>query len=65
LVYAIRPKQKVRFSRIIWEKILPEAVSHHWVKSRPPVQKGKALAAALRWTAENMEFRRRQKWIER
>ena len=65
LVYAIRPKARVKFSQVIWEKILPAALNSHWVKSRPDVLKMKALMAMTQKTMGNTEFRRRQKWTER
>jgi hypothetical protein len=46
LVYAIRPKSKKRYSRVIWDQILPEVTSAWWFTSRPEHAKHLALAPA-------------------
>ncbi len=65
LVYAIRPKNHLKFSQVIWEKILPEARRHPWVKSSIKYRKATALAGIARYTMGKIKFRRQHKWIER
>jgi transcriptional regulator with XRE-family HTH domain len=65
LVYAIRPKQKTRFSQIIWQKVLTKALHHPWILARPENLKTKALATMARWTMDDFKFRRLHKLTER
>jgi DNA-binding XRE family transcriptional regulator len=65
LIVAIRPKQRVVFSKINWNKILPLAKKHPWVNSRPENKKHLALKHTANLTMNSIEFRRTQKWTFR
>lgn len=65
LVYAIRPRQRLCYSEVIWRKLLPVAIDHWWVRSRSLLFKDRALAAVAKWKMEESEFRRQQCWSER
>jgi transcriptional regulator with XRE-family HTH domain len=65
LVYSIRPKKKLRFSEIIWQKLLPESVEHGWVRGRPDRFKARALAAIARNNMSDVHFRKQQSWSEK
>jgi hypothetical protein len=65
LVYAIRPKKKVRFSSQIWHPLLKASLNKWWVVSRPEIRKSDALAAVANQTMNEPQFRRKQGWSER
>lgn len=65
LIIAIRPKKKMLFSQIIWQKLLPTSVNHYWVKSRPEHVKAQALLTIVKKQMQDPEFRALQKWTER
>ncbi len=65
LIIAIRPKKRMLFSQIIWQKLLPSSVNHHWVKSRPEHVRSQALLAIVKKQMQDPEFRALQKWTER
>ena len=65
LVYAIRPKEKVSFSILIWRQILPHAVKHPWIQKCDPKKKSEALAAIATRTMMDSEFRREHGWSKR
>jgi len=65
LVYAIRPKKRVRFSQLIWQKLVREAEVHSWVKRSPPQTKAQALAKIVRQCFHDSEFRKSQGWKRR
>jgi transcriptional regulator with XRE-family HTH domain len=65
LVYAIRPKKRVRFSQLIWQKLLSEAQVHSWVRRSSPQTKPQALAKIATDLFHDPEFRKRQGWKRR
>ena len=65
LVYGLRPKRKILFSEVVWNKLIATALKHTWVKSRPQGKKAEALAAAAKWAMDDPEFKRSEGWSER
>ena len=65
LVLALRPKQKIRFSQIIWNTLLPESITHPGVIWKPDIRKQYALAAIVRMHMEDPGFRRKRGWTQR
>ena len=65
LVYAIRLKQKVPFSQVIWQVMQPDIVQHGWVQSRPPHLKVRALLAIARRLEQSPSYRRARQWTRR
>lgn len=65
LVYALRPKNRTPLSLEIWLKLLPRAIRHSWVQSRPANRKVAALVAICLKLGADPEFRRAQGWTER
>jgi transcriptional regulator with XRE-family HTH domain len=65
LVYAIRPRKRVRFSQIIWQKLVSEAQVHSWVRRSSPQTKPQALAKIATELFRDPEFRKRQGWKRR
>lgn len=65
LVYAIRPKRRVRFSELIWSRLADAAIHHPWVQTRPPHLQDRALAAIAGAKMNEPQFRKKQKWSER
>lgn len=65
LVYAIRPKKRKNYSQIIWEKILPEALVHPWLRACDPKRRGNALGAVARDLMKTPKFRRKKGWSKR
>lgn len=65
LVYSIRPKNKLSFSRNVWDKLLPKAMKHPWLEKCDQRRRAAALAKIIRDTFEDTEFRRKQGWSTR
>lgn len=65
LVYAIRPKNKKYFSQIIWEKLLPFAISHPWIKTCDQKRRGHGLAFIVKQLMNSPKFRRERGWSQR
>lgn len=65
LVYALRSKKNLRFSQIVWQKLMPSSVNHHWVKTRSHKMKPNALAHVAQLTLNDPEFRQQKGWSER
>lgn len=68
LVYAIRPKKQIRFSQVIWKKLVTEAIEHPWVHiktGRNLQSQTQALAAIAKLKMLNPDFRKRQGWSKR
>lgn len=61
LVYAIRPKSRVKFSTLIWNQLFEESRSHVWVKSAKD-RRGEALAFMMSRNMADPTFRRKKKW---
>ena len=64
LVYAIRPKSKKQFSRIIWDTVLPVAIQHSWVRSCNPKRKPEALVFIVRRLFSQSKFRKLHGWTQ-
>ncbi len=64
LVYAIRPKSRKQFSRIIWDVLLPLAVQHSWVRNCDPKRKAEAVAFIAKRIFNQSKFRKQQGWSE-
>lgn len=66
LVYAIRPKARMRFSEIIWQQLWPQATQNWWVQtSRAHHQRLRRLGAVSRDEMLNAKSRREQGWTQR
>lgn len=65
LVYAIRPKKRVRFSDTIWASVLTKALPVLKKRSSPPHMRGNALAAVVKTLLQDSRFRRQNNWTER
>lgn len=64
LVYAIRPRNRKQFSRIIWDTVLPIAIQHSWVRSCNPKRKSEALVFIVKRLFGQSKFRRQQEWTQ-
>jgi transcriptional regulator with XRE-family HTH domain len=64
LVYAIRPKNKERFSLNIWRKLMAESLRHPWIKKCDQRRKAWALAAIATKHMENPKFKRKKAWSQ-
>lgn len=64
LIYVIRPKVRKRFSVIIWEKVLPKALRHPWLKSCDQKRKAFALCYIVTQLIRNPQFRKEQNWSQ-
>jgi transcriptional regulator with XRE-family HTH domain len=65
LVYAIRPKKKVRFSKIIWDKLLPSTLRDRRVRAADPRQRPQVVGAVATQMMEDPRFRKLQRWSQR
>ena len=65
LVYAIRPKKRITFSRVIWEKLFIEVRNHPFLKVCNQKARPSAIAALAKRTARCPQFRRKQNWSKR
>lgn len=65
VIYAIRPKSRISFARVIWNRLRQISEAHWWVRSRPAHLKINALCAIARRKMHDPEVRRRFKWSER
>jgi len=64
-VYAIRPKQRILFSHVIWKQLLKESLNHWWVRSRSPNRKAQALAWIAQLNFDSPQFREKKGWARR
>lgn len=64
-VYAIRPKQRVPFSHLIWKQLLKDCLNHWWVRTRPANKKPQALAWIARLKYDTPKYREEQGWARR
>ena len=60
LVYAVVPKKKVGFSRLLWAEIYPVAMQHRRVVQGDPRKKWRRLAAVARQMRNAPGFQRRR-----
>ena len=65
LVYALRPKCGLRFSEMIWKRVLPAAMENPFIRTRDPKTKERALVAAVFRKLSNAKFVREQGWTQR
>lgn len=65
LVYAIRPKSRKHFSKIIWEKLYPESLQHPWLQKCDQKRRSAALAFIANKYMMDTEFRKLQGWSQR
>lgn len=65
LVYAIRPKERVRFSVSIWNKLLPKALEQFPKSSRFPRHRASALSRTAARIMKNPAHRRAHEWNKR
>jgi transcriptional regulator with XRE-family HTH domain len=65
LIYAIRPKRRMRFSQLIWQKLVGEARLHSWVQRSSRQTKPAAVAMVASRLFNDADFRKRQGWKNR
>jgi len=65
LVYAIRPRRRIRFSQMIWQKLVREAELHSWVRRSSRQTKPAALAKIASDLFLDPDFRKKQGWKKR
>lgn len=63
LVYAIRPKQRKSFSRLIWERILPRVLNNPCSRYCNPYRKAYSIANIANINTENSKFRDENGWL--
>ncbi|MDZ4662039.1 MAG: hypothetical protein SGJ18_10535 [Pseudomonadota bacterium] len=64
LVYAIRPRERVPFSQVIWEKILKGSAKQIEIRKSTELRKSFTLAAIARDNIFNAKFRKQQQWSQ-
>jgi transcriptional regulator with XRE-family HTH domain len=65
LVYAIRPKRRKSFSKMIWQKLLTQSLMHPWLNSCDQKKRYLALAEIAKRYMQDPVFRRAQCWSQR
>ncbi|MDZ4663122.1 MAG: helix-turn-helix domain-containing protein [Pseudomonadota bacterium] len=65
LVYAIRLKNRVKFSENIWNPLLKETLKTPWLKAKPEKLQARIMATLAKNRMKDPEFRRTQDWSER
>jgi transcriptional regulator with XRE-family HTH domain len=65
LVCVIRPVSLKACSEIIWEKILPTALGHPWLRKCDPKHKAAALCFIAGKLLNDAKFRKQQGWAQR
>ncbi len=65
LLYALRPKQCVLYSKVIFDAMMPFAVEDAWTLTRPKMDKSKALFGFAKRMLRSAKFRRQLDWNER
>lgn len=65
LVYAIRPKNRLSFSRCVWKKLLAASLKHPSLRSYDPKHRSKSLAAIAVRLMSNPEFKRNLSFSQR
>ena len=65
LVYAVRPKRRLPFSRLIWRRVLEKALPKLQIRPHREQMRGQALAAIAKDLIEDIKFRRDQGWSQR
>ncbi len=62
LVYAIRPKSQKLISTLIWERLLPAALAHPWLKKCDQRRRSHALLFIATRYLRDAKFRKKQGW---
>lgn len=62
LVYALRPRQKILYSHVIWRQLLKDSLSHWWVRTRTENRKARALAWVAKLKFESSPYRKGLGW---
>ena len=65
LVYAIRPKNRTKFSENIWQPLLKETLKTPWLKAKPEKLQARLMATLAKGKMKEPTFRRQQDWSER
>lgn len=65
LVYAIRPKSRIPFCKVIWRKLIYAVVRHPSLRSYDKNQKDKSVAAIAIKLMNLPEFKKSQGWSQR
>lgn len=65
LVYAIRPKSRISFSKIIWTKLVYAVIRHPSLRSYDKNQRDKSVAAIAIKLMNSPEFKKNQGWSQR
>ena len=64
LVYAIRPKNKKKYSEMIWKLLEEHAVLHPWIQACNPNRRSSALASVATNLMANAKFRKKMNWSQ-
>ncbi len=62
VVYAVRPKNKTTFSRVIWRQLLEESRKHPWIKNRSQGQMVRTLVGLAGTRMRDAQVRRKLGW---
>ncbi len=65
LVYAIRPKNRKRYSKIIWELLLPKTLLHPWINRCDQKRRANGISAIAKMYMNDAKFRKAQAWSQR
>ncbi|HPI40671.1 MAG TPA: helix-turn-helix domain-containing protein [Pseudobdellovibrionaceae bacterium] len=65
LIYCIRPKENLSFSKVIWNKILIKALRSSWLDVCDQKRLGNGLAFVAKNLMKNPKFRNENKWSKR
>lgn len=65
VVCVLRPKSKVRFSQLIWKKLLPKVIHHPILAKRETHRRAVTLAALVRDQFHDPKTRQELNWTER
>lgn len=65
LVYAIRPKSKVTFSKLIWNKLVMAVAKHPSLRSYDKTKRAKSVPVIANRLMNDPEFKRSQTWSQR
>lgn len=65
IVYAIRPKARMPFSFLVWEKLLAASIVHPWLKRCDQRKRAEALVGIVKRKLAEPQFRRAQGWSQR
>lgn len=65
LIYFLRPKSRLRYSRVIWDQLVPEAEKNGMYQAATGGRKNRALYGSAKRVFANPGFARAKKWTQR